>query len=184
MHLVVLKILSVCCSRYGFLENEMKFKTLYIHWHKAGAPILTVDFNSEGKLATGGGDSFIRVFHAGSIKLKLTLSYGKFLWVHRMKLKSNFCQRFDIMTNQSTVSVLLETKKHLPQQVCLSNHTQWQHLISKGDDGCIILWKFDDTPYTPFELKDEDIADNVERWKAYKTFLYQTPKAIWFNLTF
>lgn len=48
----------------------------------------------------------------------------------------------------------------------------WAILILIGDDGCIILWKSDETPYTPFELKDEDIADNVERWKAYKTFLY------------
>jgi hypothetical protein len=36
-----------------------------------------------------------------------------------------------------------------------------------------VLWKLDESQsVSQFDLKDDNLADNVERWKTYRTFLY------------
>ncbi len=48
-------------SQHDQLVNAMRYKTIFIHWHMKGAPILSVTLNANGKLVTGGGDNYIRV---------------------------------------------------------------------------------------------------------------------------
>lgn len=109
----------------------------------AGAPILSVAISSDGKLATGGGDCFVRI------------------WMTTVS-----------PTGEVEVQFLSALRYHDKPVNCVRFSGDEKTLASAGDDGCIVLWKLDDTQsVNQFDLKDDNLADNVERWKTYRTFL-------------
>ncbi|OWB62212.1 hypothetical protein B5S31_g375 [[Candida] boidinii] len=130
---------------------------LTVHWHDNSLPVYSVDFqpNRNGekskRLATGGGDSNIRIWE---------LSFN------------------ESQTEVVSVEYLSTLTKHTQAVNCVRFDPSGKLLASASDDGTIMIWKLSDKIIKEFGSNEDD-ADIKESWYLKNTFRSNTTSEVY-----